>query len=410
MVGRVEDVTAFANVQEEIQGKALVVEGVREPDREVGLAIVAGIDEISGSDGQARGRGDHVLVARLDLAKDTVPVPLLRVGDHRVRTVPHDRGRDVVTDELAAGAGEPGQLDRTEDLGGGGPVRPAVDRGDEPRVELARVEGAAGLRVVVVGEGQACRGPTGRSVDTDPRDEVVDRAVDRIDRDPDDRRPGLPVLRGAHHDVVGGAARPEPAVRPDHVDLPLLVDLGRGECRGPKKEHAVVGDVGDRIRARVGGPTVTRHDHLDRPGVGGERHDHSSAGLGQRLPTEAVRRSHGGLAPRLPAVARGEHLDQVAMVEVVHLCVAVPVVRALRPVVACDPRLVVVRPAGRSGDDDGLLPRQPSVERPVHEHGVHRVHGEALGHPDVVLGLVGDGGIADPGVRARRVRVHGRGR
>src|SRR6266545_5057547 len=111
-----------------------------------------------------------------------------------------------------------------------GPHRTAVGGLHEPDLQLAgRAAGAVGVEVV--GEAEA---PGRARVDRDARDEVVDRARGRVDRHPCDCRPGKAVGRGAHDDVVAGAALAEPAVLPDDVHLAGSVDLGRGQRAGPQ--------------------------------------------------------------------------------------------------------------------------------------------------------------------------------
>ena len=61
MLGRIEDVAPLPDVEQEIEGKALVPEGVRYADRKIGLAIVPDVDEVGRAERQARGRIDQQL-------------------------------------------------------------------------------------------------------------------------------------------------------------------------------------------------------------------------------------------------------------------------------------------------------------------------------------------------------------
>ena len=45
VVSRIEDVATLADIEQEVEGPAMVVERVREADREVRLAIIAEIEE-----------------------------------------------------------------------------------------------------------------------------------------------------------------------------------------------------------------------------------------------------------------------------------------------------------------------------------------------------------------------------
>ena len=111
-----------------------------------------------------------------------------------------------------------------------------------------------------------------------------------------------------------------------------------------------------------------------------------------------------GRAPGQAAVGGGTHLDAVAVAVVVPLGVAVAVERAGRRVVAGDPVLVEV---AAGGDGDRVAEGQAAVGRAAGEHG-RRVHAAGLrqrqrgDHPDVVPGVVGDRGVADPVERRRR--------
>src|SRR5204863_9072382 len=110
-----------------------------------------------------------------------------------------------------------------------GPGCSAVERLDEADEEAAGDGGAARDRVVVVEEPQVGGVAAGAGLDADPGQEVIDGAGRPIDGDADHRGPGLPVHRGAHHDVVAGAPRAEPAIVPHRVHLAVRVDLGRGQ-------------------------------------------------------------------------------------------------------------------------------------------------------------------------------------
>src|SRR5262249_20754190 len=141
-----------------------------------------------------------------------------------------------------------------------------VDRGGEPDGQLARARAARGDRVVVVvvAEGEVRAAPRGRFVDRDPRDEVVDAAVHRVDRDSRLQSPRDAVCRGGPDDVVRGPHAAEAAVLPRDVDLAVLADLGRRQRRGAQ----VAGDVvlahaGHRHRGLPGPAAVDRAERAD---------------------------------------------------------------------------------------------------------------------------------------------------
>ena len=92
----------------------------------------------------------------------------------------------------------------------------------------------------------------------------------------------------------------------------------------------------------------------------------------------------------------------VAGVRVVVLGVAVPVERAGRVVVADRPVLVVER--ARRRDGHRVAPRL-GVGRPaqLHVHDARGLDAQPGDHPDVVLGVIGDRGVADLTVRAAGV-------
>src|SRR5204862_3185811 len=95
-------------------------------------------------------------------------------GEHGVRCAAGERGGDVVAGhESLAGDGEPVRLHAAAEVARRAPSRAAVERGDEPDVEVAGVGVTGGVRDVVVGEPEVSAAARGRAVDTQPGYEVV---------------------------------------------------------------------------------------------------------------------------------------------------------------------------------------------------------------------------------------------
>ena len=46
MLGRIENVAALANIEQEVEGQPFVLERVREADGEIGLPIVTAVNEV----------------------------------------------------------------------------------------------------------------------------------------------------------------------------------------------------------------------------------------------------------------------------------------------------------------------------------------------------------------------------
>ena len=246
-----------------------------------------------------------------------------------------------------------------------------------------------------------------RPVRSDPGQEVVDGAVHEVDRDPRLRSPSDTVGGRAHDDVVRRTTRAELAVLPDDVHPAGPVDFGRGQRMDA---HAAVDEMlrlarneDTRLPADA---AVRRPERLDRAVVRRIRHNDGAVRLDDRLAAEPGRRRRGlGRAPRQAAVGRGGHHHLVPGTVVVPLRVAVAVVGARRPRVTGDPRLVPEAPR-RLGGSDRVRPGQAAVGRAVDEQpeaGPARVDPEAEGEPDVVLRVVGDRRIADPGPGAALV-------
>jgi hypothetical protein len=118
----------------------------------------------------------------------------IRLGEDRIRQpVRAERGRHVVADHPALRCiREQAHRHRPAELLSSTPRRAAVRRRD-----VADVEGAGRLRAadvrVVVADCDVDVGARRVPVDGDTRDEVVDRARDRVDRDALHRRPGRAV-------------------------------------------------------------------------------------------------------------------------------------------------------------------------------------------------------------------------
>ena len=196
---------------------------------------------------------------------------------------------------------------------------------------------------------------------------------------------------------------------PDHVDPPASVDLRGRQRRVAHADHAVHRLAPDQHVLPPACAAVRRAEGVDGAVVRGVRNDDGSVRL------------HDGLAAK-PRGSSGNRLTgpQVAPPSVVvairialpaplssHCAVAVAVVRARGPCVAGDPGLVPERP-GRLGSGDGVRPGQPSVSGAVDEQddaGSARVDPEAESEPDVVLRVIGDGGIADARPGPGRGRV-----
>ena len=134
---------------------------------------------------------------------------------------------------------------------------PSISGADESHVELARRSAAVRRGVEVVRHPEMGGVPGGAHVDADPRDEVIDRAVGRVDGDADHRAPTGAVGRGTDHDVVRWAPTAEAAVLPHGVHLPRAVDLRRHKGAGAQVAgDAVVGDARDGEGTGVGHPSV----------------------------------------------------------------------------------------------------------------------------------------------------------
>src|SRR5215472_8636660 len=144
-----------------------------------------------------------------------------------------ERGGDVVTDHPPlGGGGEPAELHRVAEYLWRAPGLPVVERGREPDLYLAGEAAATRISVEVVREREQRVVARRGAADGEARDEVVDIAANRVERDAADRRPGGAVGRAAEHDVVGGAAGFEAVVLPGDVDRAVAVDLGGGQRRG----------------------------------------------------------------------------------------------------------------------------------------------------------------------------------
>ena len=128
--------------------------------------------------------------------------------------------------------------------------------------------------------------------------------------------------------------------------------------------HAVLGRCREHASAQTR-PAVRRHGTTSAPAVVRVRHDDVPVRLHDRLAAEtrrAARREHR--APGDAAVGRRDHAHVVARAVVVELDVAVAVVRALRPRVACDPGLVPEAFPAECRQSTGFdQVRPPSVER-----------------------------------------------
>src|SRR5262249_61064422 len=108
---------------------------------------------------------------------------------------------------------------------GGGAVGAVVGGGDGADVERAGGGGAVGCGIEVVRHRDGCAAAGGGRVDADAGHKVVDGAGGDVDRHSGRRGPGRFAGGLGQHDVVGGAAGAEPAVRPGGVDGAGGVDL-----------------------------------------------------------------------------------------------------------------------------------------------------------------------------------------
>ncbi len=243
--------------------------------------------------------------------------------------------------------------------------------------------------------------------------------------DPHRLPPADPVTGGGQHDVVGGAAPPEPAVRPGHVDPALPVHLGHRQAERPQRGGGVLGEHGDLAGAAPGGAAVVGGHCVDRSGAapdGEVGHDHPPVGPHHRLHADprarAGRRRRQG--PRAPAVGRSAEPELAVAVGGVPGHVAGAAMRAPVPVVAGGPVLVdpgAVRPAhrGRRRPGAGAIGRalHPQGEAlvSVSRQGVHQPHvvGGVVGHRRVAHQLGPFGRLREQGVAPGAAAVEGRG-
>ncbi len=176
-------------------------------------------------------------------------------------------------------------------------------------------------------------------------DEVIDRAVDRINGDAQYSAPVSSVGRGAVDDVVLRTSAAEPAIRPRHVDNAAAVHCCRRQTRAAQAASLTtarcVGDAHGSIPARA---TIGRDVRAHAAVKVGITHDDRTIGQHQRLAadTAILGRAPLGWTPSGAAVARRAHVQQITLAGAVPLGVAVAVERAIRPVVACDPVLIGV--------------------------------------------------------------------
>ena len=167
-------------------------------------------------------------------------------------------------------------------------------------------------------------------------------------------------------------------------------------------------DCGDSGSGAPCGTAVSGVKRADRRLIGiGGRHDHRAVGADDRLAADNAVIVGLRSAPSEPAVGGSAHFHPIARAVVVPLGVAVAIERAAGSIVADDPVLVGAD-AGIVGQY-GIPPREAAVGGAT---GVdpHTLNPARLGqherrdHPDVILRVVGDGGVggaierAAPGV------------
>ena len=216
--------------------------------------------------------------------------------------------------------------------------------------------------------------------------------------------PRDPVGGGDVDDVVRRAAEPERAVGPGDIRAAVRADRRGRQRRRPQAVVRAVARGRDPELGRPGRAAVVREQRRHLPLVvvrdhhaPARQHERLHArreGTADRVPARESRRGRQP-RPRPAAVRRGLHHDllaeRVAVAEV-----AVAEVRALRPVVAGDPLLVLtdLRAGGGSGHRCAPVLR---VGRAV--DGELRAAGaedERDREPDAVLAVVGDRRVARP--------------
>ena len=130
MLGGVEDVAALANIEQEIQREAFVPERIADTQREIGLAIVAGVDEVR----RHRARADRQTRRRID---QQLPLIVPQVVEPGKRHGGQADLRPVAHVAVQPGVGDVGFRDAVGQLGHdaarGGKVQGHVPAERRPR-------------------------------------------------------------------------------------------------------------------------------------------------------------------------------------------------------------------------------------------------------------------------------------
>ena len=180
-------------------------------------------------------------------------------------------------------------------------------------------------------------------INAEARDEVIDRAGERINGNTRWSSPGSAIRRSTHDDIVGGAAGVKAAVRPHDIDLPRMVNGSRWQTRAAQSAVFAAEILNsDSRRSAPRGPTILRAEGDHAP-ESINRYDHCAIGLNQRLTAKAAGLvgSHLRRTPSQTAVGGSAHEDEIAEPWFVPLRVAIAVMRTRCSVIARDPVLVI---------------------------------------------------------------------
>ncbi|MEY2431844.1 MAG: hypothetical protein QOC92_1569, partial [Acidimicrobiaceae bacterium] len=335
-----------------------------------------------------------------------------RPGEREDRTGdPADkRGRDVIADHPPlVCVGEPGQRHRPRQLRRGTPTGATITRRDKTNIQLTGRSSATSLRIVVVGKRQPRRRTRARRINRQARDEVINRARHRIDRDPRDTRPGriARLRRRGHHDVVRRTRNTEAAVLPHNKDVARPINLRRRQRLRPQPtRNRMLLDRRNLHRCPPTRTTINRPERKNRRRRRAQqRHDHLPVRLHHRLapqPRDIVTRVTRR-PPRQPTINRRAHLHPARIRHIIPLAVATTVKRAGREIVTDKP--VLIQKTTRR-DRHRARKARPTIRRAIHQHRLpdHRrrlADPQRLNQPHTMPRVIGNRRITRTIKRAR---------